>query len=1122
MGLAWLTALLLARTITPILISPSFDTASSFPPPAPPRTSAHAFLARATAASPRLRLLHLFDAGAWWDRGAVDGGVADLLRAFAWWGVEDGGGGGGGDGGGGGSDSALVVGGAGGAGVRALLDAAESADADRSPGGAAAVLPLGFFLLRGAGVGVVVALRARLLRAGYACVGDVEGAALACLRAGAPAPPPPPSFPGASEAAAQRSPFLCEPGSRAFFSAAAAAAAAAAGSVFPQGFWGALLLDLTVLDGEGGGGAAAHCVDGAGVADMLRALRASCAAAPPPSEAVAAGLAARAGTLLLAEFAAGAGGGGGATAHCAAALLRGMGARAFFGGGRHLFLCAPAGGGDAQPPACDSSQLWALSPPAPLAAFYDSLAALSQCVFMQDASLHSFMRRLLRAGLDGAGAGAGAFHPVGLPAWGPRYVAHFSAAYWAPEEALEGRLKGALHARLPAHLASLPPPGAGAPPPLRPFPACGAPGAAGPRVLVIDAHWHRGMTPHRCTAPLARSIAAAAPCTHLLYAYHQGLDGDEDTHAGAPAPFASAVGAPAGAPPAWRAAAAAAIAASNFSLVWLASAGMTDWDVDLISHGAALAPAVAVSLGHPSPPRARGVQLVVSGLEGEVLGPLSAPVGDVWGAARGGACATPRALLLRSLLRAVGARARCGASALRAAPPTEPWVALCGEQLETALAHAAARGGDGNATAPSAAGGRCELCAVAPPSAEEAAAEAAAAAERGGGGEAAWAGWDGGEGWAPGAGGCRSTLPVPPRASAPGEAALRSIWGARLAAAAARAGGARLLLVPGVGYGFTSAVRRSEGARGGGALPTERLRELSTLAGELHAAAAARAAGGAWAAPAAPAPAEPPTRIPPPTPEELAALPPPGASPLAPLRIALPWSNPKWNPGHVSRLRGALLAAGAARAAAARVCSEAAAASAAAAPPPPPRWAPLCAALAPHATLHLEVVQFTPVGGAPLRAAAARALLARALPPHVALNATFATASLSDYLGRLSHAHLALDAQPFSAGVTAQDADAAGGLPLLTAWAAARERGGGVTWRGALGALIHTRAGRAGLVAGGGDGAWEEKLAVLAQDPWLLEAWRRAGARVRDALRSEGEEEAYGRALLLAAEAAAG
>jgi hypothetical protein len=112
-----------------------------------------------------------------------------------------------------------------------------------------------------------------------------------------------------------------------------------------------------------------------------------------------------------------------------------------------------------------------------------------------------------------------------------------------------------------------------------------------------------------------------------------------------------------------------------------------------------------------------------------------------------------------------------------------------------------------------------------------------------------------------------------------------------------------------------------------------------------------------------------------------------------------------------------------------------------------------------------------------------------------------------------------------SAGVTAQDADAAGGLQLLTSWAPARERGGGngVPWRAALGALIQTRAGRSGLAAGAGDGAWAAKLGALANDPWLLEAWRRAGAErsVREHLAGEGEEAAYGRAVALAAEAAA-
>ena len=152
--------------------------------------------------------------------------------------------------------------------------------------------------------GLLISLVQRLFVSGLTCWGGVEGATLACaptvsdsnkrgvgvpyyFRANpATVPPPPPN------------PYFCRfpqrapPFPRATVAAMEELLRLGGTPSFPEGPWGALLLDLKTLGGLGEGGEV--CIDSEGVKEMLDALaKLACAAEsfPFPSSAVASGLA---------------------------------------------------------------------------------------------------------------------------------------------------------------------------------------------------------------------------------------------------------------------------------------------------------------------------------------------------------------------------------------------------------------------------------------------------------------------------------------------------------------------------------------------------------------------------------------------------------------------------------------------------------------------------------------------------------------------------------------------------------------------------------------------------------------------------------------------------------------
>ena len=356
--------------------------------------------------------------------------------------------------------------------------------------------------------------------------------------------------------------------------------------------------------------------------------------------------------------------------------------------------------------------------------------SLSQHIATVDGGLTRTLRGLLEVGLQEKGEGF--WHPSGLPRvnssflleqnplrrfFYPRYTAHFSSAYWGGEAGYEGVLKRELHERITAHLPSLLSTTSASisklEPPLPEFvvpdiddPCRGlSKGGSNPSILILAPHWHRGMTPQRCTLPGALAIARhGSPCTQLLYMYHGGLDGDEDIYQGRESteeveveisseadydnsafvdlfsvssgdgggrqgkqrrrmmkkklvppsfgPFSKVQGFPSSVSPAWRIALASKIAKAGFDSVWLGAAGMSDVDVDIMSFP--LAPVVGISLGHPSSTRSSSVGLWVSGREAEIFGPMSSPLRSIWSRGENfrGAdpCESTQKYLLRSFL----------------------------------------------------------------------------------------------------------------------------------------------------------------------------------------------------------------------------------------------------------------------------------------------------------------------------------------------------------------------------------------------------------------------------------------------------------------------------------------
>ena len=1070
--------------------------------------------------------------------------------------------------------------------------------------------------------------RARLERHAFECGTSVDGILLACVRifGGMCDDAPERGLEGRSdgpvvddERAIAANPFLCAPNmtaasvSAAWVNAARQMEGSSLLAAFPEGFWGAFLADLRTLS-------AYECADAFRARAALRALQSVCTSASPfptLSPQVGIALTSEIGTLFAARSIAGGDDVLGADArrafescsrraHAAGALFGGVSDGVNRGGGALAVLCSPHPlrldeigetrgevfvdspvfwpNGEGVVSLCSADSILAATRSASLqlgAAYFDGISAQSQLSVMLDASLMRTVRALLREGLRNE-TGAGFFHPTGLTVSGagsPRYVLHFSAAYFAAEAGLEATLKGEGMARLSARARSTPGtlPTRIADPPALDIQLLSRCPPKSTRILIIDAHWHRGMTPHRCSRPMEVSIARApGVCASLLYMYHAGIDGDEEERAvgGSHGNFVGGVvGVSADASAAWRAHAAVTVGSANFHGIFFASSGMSDADVDIMAAlpVAASSTAVFVAPGHPSSARALQANIWVSGFEAEVVGPLQAGVDDVWrllGVSSGvDACAArQRALKIDALSALIKSPAACGREALRGTrgfhspplPSSAPSVVVvCADMLaalaerDSAWADAAARAARNDSESTP-----CLLCVIADETDNDRAQRrfsptarvvfaadpferlpsvsvvAASVVTAGGSSAPTFAVIE--DSAAPQK--CRDT--VPPIWGEDVARSSQQMWVARAHAARARYS-ERLLLVNGVGYAFTDIVERIGAsldatadaqtvarAAAAAALSPARLHALSTnLADTLI---IGRNVGSSSPSPSTARDAEPFAV----SAQELVALPWRGAAQSLPLRVALSWSNPKWSEDSFARALSAIRAAALAWRELHSVCAQRSM-----------RAFPLCAALdgvskgrlvgtAGKAVFYVSLRVFVPSGKRGLRPASVWSLLSRRLarvfPPDadaplasVELELVSETSSLGDYLSRLRASDIAVDGLPFSAGVTVQDM-AAARVPLLTL--SRMQRGAGadeLAWRSVLGGNVLGALGLHGLVALD-VASFNGKFAALAVDPWLREAWARAVAaapKASDALLPPAAAAAYGDAIAAMSEA---
>jgi hypothetical protein len=709
----------------------------------------------------------------------------------------------------------------------------------------------------------------------------------------------------------------------------------------------------------------------------------------------------------------------------------------------------------------------------------------------------------------------------------PQYAFYFSASYHFVD--LERPFKAALHARMAGFLPAVPAVAEAAsalvagtdamggssrgplvhPPPrfvLSRSPACAA------HVLVVDTFYYRGFASHRVTTPLVHAMQRArwgregettattrgssveAPrrrlCLYLLYGYGSSSsskggggggggqnspppqdDADDDVDG-----FEQAIGAPAwdegrtGA--AWRVAAAHTIRETGFDLVWFASVGMAPFDISLASFR--LGAVQAMSVGHPaSTGSADSMDAFVSGALPEVLGPVSAPLDDVWaddGSSGGGGCThvvdAAAELLERMCVDGLGA----GPAPSAALPPLPtarfPLLVMSDGRLCGAFSAAI---NHHNTTAPPASrrvNPRCR-------------------------------GVDGS-----GDGGALDSTTL-----------LR-----RLVDAQARYS-ERLVLVPGIGMGLTDLVTRV-------ALPLRRRPTPHPSRTILLDGAAALSAFLSEAAPRH-ALARRLARVP--FVDGGAGLAFAGASPSHPLTLALSWSNPKHNARHFGRvldciaaahllyrrmwtrcvddhvLRGSFVCASLLRRA-----DEGESGG----------WK------GEPAGLHVRLLLFTPMDA--LRSVGLQAILQRQIRAHpvladappVIIEHVSRTNGMADYLGRLADADLALDAQPFAGGNTMQDLLALA-VPVLSLAhdgdfgdagrnsSSSSTSGNGapppspLRWRSGLGAGILTKLGLSGLVAVEED-ELRGKFAALVCNPLLRAAWRERLEGLGDSVATEG------------------
>jgi hypothetical protein len=244
-----------------------------------------------------------------------------------------------------------------------------------------------------------------------------------------------------------------------------------------------------------------------------------------------------------------------------------------------------------------------------------------------------------------------------------------------------------------------------------------------------------------------------------------------------------------------------------------------------------------------------------------------------------------------------------------------------------------------------------------------------------------------------------------------------------------------------------------------------------------------------------------------------------GSTTETPLKVALTWSNPKWNQEHLQRLFSSLRLAQKRHSQMYLRCLTMKYQLEKKNLQMPP--CSLCQKMLSQSShaLYIQLLLFVPMDG--LRASAMQLLLTRQIEesvPYTSIKHIFNAGHMGEYLRALGESDIGFDSQPFSGGNTLHDFLALS-IPVLSLSHDGRFDNGTSTplrWRSALGASILTVSKLSGLVAID-DQEQALKFSILATNPYLRDLWRIRISNIipHEAIQQEWQASCYAKMMSL-------